>query len=254
MIESVSFAKGVIAVTYLEERRRTSSRCSTLDGQVARPIVQAARHRLGRARDRGGSHRGVPHVHELQLSDDDLPGGSRRSRPPRRELWERPAVPVDPATVEVEQVWYPSKDGTKISMFLVHKKGLRQGRRRRRRCSTATADSTSARRRRSPRTLFQWFEAGGLFALPNLRGGGEYGDAWHEAGMLDQEAERLRRLHRRGRVADREQVHEPATAGDRRRLERRPADRRARSRSGPICFARRSSPCRCSTCCATRTS
>jgi prolyl oligopeptidase len=68
-------------------------------------------------------------------------------------------------------------------MFLVHKKGLvKNGR-------TPTllygyggfnvsyTPSFSA-------TLFQWFDAGGLFALPNLRGGGEYGDAWHDAGML----------------------------------------------------------------------
>ena len=40
------------------------------------------------------------------------------------ELWEQPPVPVDPAAVEVEQVWYRSKDGTRISMFLVHRKGM----------------------------------------------------------------------------------------------------------------------------------
>ncbi|MBX3467688.1 MAG: S9 family peptidase [Planctomycetes bacterium] len=102
-----------------------------------------------------------------------------------RALWRRPDVPVDPSTVEVKQVWYPSKDGTRVSMFLVHKKGLEPkgdlpvllygygGFR------NSMTPSFSA-------TLFPWFEAGGVYAVPNLRGGGEYGDAWHRAGTLGQ--------------------------------------------------------------------
>src|SRR6476659_2576973 len=78
---------------------------------------------------------------------------------------------------------YPSKDGTPVTMFLVHRKDLpREG-------STpfllagdggfnvSMLAAFSAR-------LFVWLEAGGGFALPNLRGGGEYGEGWHEAGML----------------------------------------------------------------------
>jgi prolyl oligopeptidase len=81
-------------------------------------------------------------------------------------------------------VWYPSKDGTKISMFLVHKKGLAKNGA----LPTILEGYGGFNISETPvfvATLFQWFDAGGLFALPNLRGGGEYGDAWHEAGMLD---------------------------------------------------------------------
>jgi prolyl oligopeptidase len=102
-----------------------------------------------------------------------------------RKIWERPDVPVDPDLVTVEQVWYPSKDGTKISMFLVYKKGLEKNGNN----PTLLNGYGGFNISRTPffsATLFPWFESGGIYALPNLRGGGEYGEAWHRAGMLDQ--------------------------------------------------------------------
>ncbi len=99
-------------------------------------------------------------------------------------LWERTSVPVDPSLVEVKQVLYSSKDGTKVSMFLVHKKGLKLDGNNPAYLNGYGGFSVSETPSFSA-TLFPWFEAGGVYALPNLRGGGEYGDAWHEAGMLE---------------------------------------------------------------------
>lgn len=101
-----------------------------------------------------------------------------------RKLWVRPDVPVDPALIEVKQVFYTSKDGTKVPMFIVHRKGLKLDGKN----PTLLYGYGGFNNSETPAfsaTLFPWFEAGGVYALPNLRGGGEFGEAWHRAGMLE---------------------------------------------------------------------
>jgi len=99
------------------------------------------------------------------------------------EVWERPAVPVDPSQVEVRQVWFPSKDGTQVSMFIVHRKGLELDGARPTILYGYGGFGVSMTPAFSA-TLFPWLEDGGVYAVAHLRGGGEYGAAWHEAGML----------------------------------------------------------------------
>jgi prolyl oligopeptidase len=108
----------------------------------------------------------------------DLLGGERT-------LWARPEVPVDPSTVEVRQVWYASKDGTKVSMFLVHKKGLAPRKGGHPLLLYGYGGFNISMTPHFSGTLFPWFEAGGVYAVANLRGGGEYGVAWHRAGQLE---------------------------------------------------------------------
>jgi prolyl oligopeptidase len=98
--------------------------------------------------------------------------------------WWRPDVPFDSRAYETSQVWYPSKDGTRVPMFVSHRKGLvRDGQRPTLlmgyggfNVSITPAFSASAA---------WWMEQGGVYAVANLRGGGEFGEEWHRAGMLD---------------------------------------------------------------------
>jgi prolyl oligopeptidase len=92
--------------------------------------------------------------------------------------------PVDPSQYETTQVWYPSGDGTRISMFLVHRRGLQQGGSRPVLLSGYGGFNVNLTPAFDPST-FAWLDRGGLYAVANLRGGGEYGEAWHQAGMRD---------------------------------------------------------------------
>lgn len=88
----------------------------------------------------------------------------------------------NPAEYETEQVFYPSKDGVKVPMFIVHKKGLKMNGKNPVILYGYGGFNISSLPGFSP-TLIPWLEQGGVYALANLRGGAEYGEKWHEAGM-----------------------------------------------------------------------
>jgi prolyl oligopeptidase len=89
---------------------------------------------------------------------------------------------VDTSPYESAQVRFTSKDGTSIPMFLVHKKGLQRNGRQ----PTLLTGYGGFSIPLTPNFgsgVMLWLEKGGVFAMPNLRGGGEYGEAWHQGGM-----------------------------------------------------------------------
>ena len=98
-------------------------------------------------------------------------------------VWFKTKFPIDPSLYAVDQVFFASKDGTRIPMFVVHAKTVARD-------GTAPAMLTGYGGFNSSETpafskgIFPWLERGGVYAFASLRGGGEYGEAWHRAGML----------------------------------------------------------------------
>jgi prolyl oligopeptidase len=100
-------------------------------------------------------------------------------------LWAKVDAPaIDPAAYSVEQEWYHSKDGTRVPMFLVHKKGLKKdGLNPTLLTGYGGFDISLTPSFESD--IYLWLEHGGVYAVANLRGGAEFGEDWHRAGMLD---------------------------------------------------------------------
>ncbi len=97
-------------------------------------------------------------------------------------LFRAPEVDFDPNAYETKQVFYPSKDGTKVPMFIVHKKGIQLNGKNPTILYAYGGFNISVTPSFSMSRV-TWLEQGGIYVSANLRGGSEYGEAWHEAGM-----------------------------------------------------------------------
>ncbi len=102
----------------------------------------------------------------------------------KREIFAQPKVPFETADYELKQVFYKSTDGTQVPMFIAGKKGLKQDGTERLLMTGYGGFNLSMVPIWNPAWAW-WLEQGGWFAFPNLRGGGEYGETWHEAGMFE---------------------------------------------------------------------
>jgi len=100
-------------------------------------------------------------------------------------LWSKVSAPgIDPEKYEVKQLWFDSKDGTHVPMFVFHKKGLVLNGKN----PTLLTGYGGFNISLTPNFVgdrYLWLEHGGVFAVANLRGGAEFGEDWHRAGMLD---------------------------------------------------------------------
>jgi prolyl oligopeptidase len=102
----------------------------------------------------------------------------------KSEVFARPNVPFDTSQYEITQVFYNSKDGTRVPMFIAGRKGLKRDGQARLLMTGYGGFDVAMVPYWDPEFAW-WMEQGGFFALPNLRGGDEYGESWHKAAMFE---------------------------------------------------------------------
>jgi prolyl oligopeptidase len=106
------------------------------------------------------------------------------TRSGKSEVFATPKVPFDTSQYELTQVFYTSKDGTRVPMFIAGKKGLERNGQARLLMTGYGGFDVPMLPEWNPEYAW-WLEQGGYFALPNLRGGDEYGEPWHKAAMFE---------------------------------------------------------------------
>ena len=176
-LESVGLVGNRLICSYLKDAK-TTVRVHEMDGKFVRDVKLPG---IGTASGFGGRRDDTETFYSF--SSFATPTSTYRYDPATGEskLIRQAKVKFDPAEYEVKQVFYSSKDGTKVPMFVAHKKGIKLDGANPTLLYGYGGFDISLTPGFSVSRL-QWMEMGGVMAVANLRGGGEYGDAWHRAG------------------------------------------------------------------------
>ncbi len=178
-LTGISIVGGKLFVTGLHDVV-TETRVFTLGGKetgrIAYPTLGAASQLVGREEGKEGfynfqSFNVPPTIYRYEVSTGE------------QEVFAKPEVPFDSNAYEVKQVFYASKDGTKVPMFISGRKGLKRDGSAPALMAAYGGFLVSETPVWNPMYAW-WMEQGGFYAQPNLRGGGEYGEKWHKAGMF----------------------------------------------------------------------
>ena len=176
-LDGANFVGGKIIATYVKDARGIAR----IFDRNGAPLGEVASPGLGTVGGFGGNGKDTETF--FAYTDYLTPGRVLRLDIGTQAVstWREPKIAGDTSPYVTKQVFYTSQDGTRVPMFITHRKDL-----------VKTGDTptmlygyggfnVSLTPSFSP-TVFAWLEMGGVYAVANLRGGGEYGDAWHEAG------------------------------------------------------------------------
>ena len=180
VIESISIVGGKLFVTGLHDvitQTQVYALDGKLSGKISYPTLGAASAMYGRQASRHGFYNFESFTIPPAIYHYDVATG-------KTEVFAKPRVPFASDQYEVSQVFYNSKDGTRVPMFISAKKGLKRDGTAPTLMFAYGGFNVSLVPHWDPEYAW-WMEQGGYFAQPNLRGGGEYGEAWHKAGMFE---------------------------------------------------------------------
>ena len=177
-LQSVSFVNNRFILNYLKDaytQVKIYETSGKLVSEVAFPGIGSASGFGGKATDKETFYAFTGFTTPTTIYRYDMVTG-------KSTIFRQPKVDFNPADFETKQVFYTSKDGTKVPMFITHKKGLKLNGNNPTYLYGYGGFNISLSPAFSVGNLV-WMEMGGVYAQPNLRGGGEYGEDWHQAGM-----------------------------------------------------------------------
>jgi len=180
VIRGVSAVGDRFLVAYLKDAA-TQVRVFDLSGRFEREVALPA---IGEAGGFGGRRKDDETFYQFTNFTTPPTVYRYEIRSGESTVFRRPQVDFDPQAYETRQVFYHSKDGTRVPMFITHRKGLPLDGNNPTLLYAYGGFDISITPAFSVMNLV-WMEQGGVYAVPNLRGGGEYGREWHEAGMKE---------------------------------------------------------------------